>query len=340
MIILALCLCIAPVLTGCGNDAADTSQTSGDAADTAASAGGNSDITIGINVKTLSNSYFREIAYGAIEHAEDLGINYILTSSDSNNDLAGQIATCEDMLASGIDALLITPQNSTGIATLVEECNAKNVPVIVIDTKAEDCVVATTLMLDEHRQAMELAEMTAKKMGGSGKLIVLAGVAGTSSSDNKEGAIKAHIAENYPNIELVAQNANYSQEMGQEVMADLIQANDDIKAVIALNDMMMMGAIVSLEEAGYTCNGDTGVICSAMSISTTTAQYIKEGKVWVSSYSSPQDTGYSATGFAMMAMNGQKLAPIWYQPHVPYNAENIDELLPDLETVEAYNFNN
>jgi len=342
-----ICVLAAGLFAGCGSGGTGSTDTgsataSGSATgdSTSATTGNSNNYTIGIAIKTLSNSYFREIAYGIIEGCQDLGMQYKLTTNENDNDLAGQIQNCEDMLNSGINALIITPQNTDGIAPLIEEYAAKNVPVIVVDTAANsDLVTGTMLMLEEQKGAA-MAKLVADKINGQGKIIFLEGVAGTSSSDNMAKGVKDEIANDYPGITLISQNADYAQEKGQQVMADLLQANPDAVAAMSLNDMMMLGAIVSIKDAGYTPGLNPGdFILGCMSIDPVTADFIKNGEIYFSLYGAPQSTGYISAGYALRAIKGEYIPKMSYIPYEAYYQDNIDSLIPDLDRVRDYSFN-
>jgi ABC-type sugar transport system substrate-binding protein len=333
-------LFLSVALAGCGGGGQSADSGAADGASDAGASSANSDFTIGINVKTLSNSYFREIAYGVIEGCEDLGMQWKLTTNENNTDLAGQIQNCEDLLNSGIDALVITPQSSDGIAPLIKEYNDANVPVLVVDTAANDADAAATMTMDEIQKGGDMARILADQIGGTGKIIFMPGVAGTSSSDNMQKGAEDTIKAEYPNITLVTQHADYSQEKGQQVMADLLQSNPDVRGVMALNDMMILGAVVSLQEAGYSLgSGPDDVVIACMSIDPVTADYIKDGTIFCSLYGSPQSTGYLFAGYALRAIRGEVLPEYGFIPYEAYYQDNIDSLIPDLKKVADYNFN-
>jgi erythritol transport system substrate-binding protein len=59
------------------------------------------------------------------------------------------------------------------------------------------------------------------------------------------------VIDEFPNLEMVAQQtANWSQTEGYSVMETILQANPDIKGVIAGNDTMALGAQAALLAAG------------------------------------------------------------------------------------------
>lgn len=348
-LILALTMTLVMGLAGCGNTQSPQPNSSapveasnnggGESAGTKGTAPW-SGMKVGIFVKTLHNPYFREMAYGAIKTAEEQGIEYMLTSGRTNGDVAEQIQICEDMLQSGIDVLIMTPQNSTGLATLVETADQMGVPVIVINTTVDDAEVTCSIVQDDAQFGVDLAHETANAIGGKGRIIMLEGVAGASASELPARAVEKTIKEEYPDIELIMANANFSQDMAQQTMADLLQAYDDVDGVITIAMLMGLGAKVSLEEAGYTVSKDAskGVIMSTITVDRDTLLLIEDGQIYGAHYGWPQVQGLLALEMAKRAYQGNSVPNYIASPVTFFTAENVSQIHDDVLTVYNYEF--
>ena len=88
-------------------------------------------------------------------------------------------------------------------------------------------------------------------IGGKGKVIILEGVRGTLTAQDRLRGFKDAIAEN-PGVTLVAsQPANYQRLQGMQVMENLLQAHPDVAGVLAANDAMAIGALDALADSGH-----------------------------------------------------------------------------------------
>lgn len=334
---ISLCLVLVMlsiVITGCGSAPAagqeeQTTQTGAVA----------KDIKMAISVKSLNNPFFREMAFGAKQAADDLGIDLTIVGMQKDGDVTGQVDQCETLIESGIDALLYTPQNSIGTAPIVEAANKKNIPVVTLNTKVEDAEVACAMYEDDVLVGTVLASNCAKDLGGKGRVIVLEGVAGSSVSEITTKAITDTLAQ-FPGIEVVASmNADFSQDKAQAVMTDLLQVNKNIDAVIAINNTMMAGAVVALEENNYTF-GEGGVRTYCRTIDKAIKDLIIAGKVTGAYHGWAVIQGYSAVTMAMRALNGQ-IIPSDLQTQSPiswWTKDNISTLEPLIEEVTAFTF--
>ena len=94
----------------------------------AASEGG---YTIGFSPYTLTNEYFTAVQTGVQTACDELGCEMI--SFDPQNDPTKQASQIEDMIASGIDALVYIPYDSAGAHTVLQTCRDAGVKVINVD---------------------------------------------------------------------------------------------------------------------------------------------------------------------------------------------------------------
>jgi ABC-type sugar transport system substrate-binding protein len=294
---------------------------------------------IGVHVKTMGNPVFREAAWGAVERGKILGVDITPAATARDGQLDEQIQQIEDLLIKGVDALVVTPQDSKGIVPAVLAAQRANVPFIAVDTAVEGAEPDCFIEMDNVQAGYDLAKVVCEKIGGRGNVIILQGVAGASTSIRRtQGYLKA-LAE-YPNIRIVGnQNADFDQAKGQQVTADLLQANKDIRAVLSCGDLMALGAIVSLEEAGYKLGGNDGVIIGSYDICAPILQAVKDGKVYVEGYHWSQLYGQWGVDMAVRILNGQPVPKYITSPHSLITAENVDTFLEFAKAQEVYKFN-
>ncbi len=306
-------------------------------------------LTIGIVVKTNGNPNFREMAYGAVEAGKAYGCEVIPMACESDGDIAGQTQKVEDLLSKGCDAIIASPQDSEGISASIQACKDKGVPFIAIDTKPAGDLMDDTICylgIDNVAAGKAEAKAVAEKIGGKGNVVIIEGVAGASSSIERTQGFKEGFAE-YPGIKIVAdQNADFDQSKAQQKMADILQGTKDIDAVICCNDLMALGCITSLEEAGMTV-GDGGVIVAGYDISVPGLEAIQSGKMYCAGYQWGQYYGYWAVEMAIRAINGESVPKTVPTPSsIVFNPENakaqgelsVDDMKPFADMLAAYEF--
>lgn len=172
-----------------------------------------------------------------------------LVTYDAQLNLEKQISQIEDAVASGVDAVIVSPNDWKGIKPALEACQAKNVPVVVIDTKVYDGdLVATQVVSDNVLGGKLCAEALAEAMGGKGNIAVIDLSTNMAVQDRTKGFMEA--LEQYPDIKIVAQqDGDGSVEAALPIMENMIQANEEINGVFGTNDPAAIGAIAALDSA-------------------------------------------------------------------------------------------
>jgi ribose transport system substrate-binding protein len=204
--------------------------------------------TFGIVISTLNNPFFVTLRDGAQETADELGVN--LVALDSQNDSATEASNVEDLIARGVDALLINPTNAEAIVPSVQAANDAGIPVFTIDRSAAGGEVVANVASDNTEGGRMAGRYIVEQIGQSGRIVELQGIPGTSAA-RERGQGFNEIMDQHDGLEVIArQTANFDRAEGLNVFQNILQANSDIDATFAHNDAMVLGAIQAAESAG------------------------------------------------------------------------------------------
>lgn len=76
---------------------------------------------IGLITKTESNPFFVKMKEGAQKEAQALGAKFISAAGKTDGDNAGQVAAIENMVAAGVNTILITPSDARAIVPAIQK---------------------------------------------------------------------------------------------------------------------------------------------------------------------------------------------------------------------------
>lgn len=205
-------------------------------------------IVIGQSLPTLDNPWYAAFAQGSQDMADQLGIELKLVTNPASNpwDPAAQMATIENLIATKPTVIQIDPTSTDAINGAIDEARSQGIPVVTdginVSTEVDASVVA------DNKQGGQLAgEWVAKNLPDGGNVAVLEGTPGRDIIQQRQDGFATGIAGN-PNVKVVAsQVANLSQEEGQTVAENIIQANPDLKLIWGASDTMALGALEALK---------------------------------------------------------------------------------------------
>ncbi|MEU2283171.1 substrate-binding domain-containing protein [Streptomyces sp. NPDC013178] len=271
---------------------------------------------IGLALSTLNNPFFVQIQSGAKAEAKRLGVD--LTVTDAQNDASQQANQLQNFTSSGYDSIIVNPVDSDAAGPAVRAADKAKIPVVAVD-RGVNKAPTDTLVASDNVAGGELAAKTiAEKLGGTGKIVILQGQAGTSAArERAEGFAKGLKA--YPGIQVLAQQpADFDRTKGLDVMSNLLQAHPDVQGVVAANDEMALGAIKALgSKAGRSVQvvGFDGTPDGLNAV--------KDGTLYASVAQQPSQLGRIAVDNALKALQGKKVEQTVKVPVKVVTKENV-----------------
>lgn len=217
-------------------------------------------LTVGFSQCDNANSWRIAETDSMQATADELGVTLVYT--DAATDIAKQASDIEDMVAQGIDYLVVAPQEEDGLQAALKSAMDAGIPVILVDRGINGTAgneYTTAIMSDFVWEAEQVAKTFIEDGGGKGNVVILQGTQGaTSTIDRQEGFMNA--IEDTDLVVVADQVADYVMDKGQEVMENILQAQgDEIDYVFCHNDDMALGAIQAIEAAGYVPGEDIKV---------------------------------------------------------------------------------
>ncbi len=213
-----------------------------------AGGGGEDGAVYGLSLSTLNNPFFVALQDGAQEKADELGVTLIVVDSQDNP--SQEAVNMEDLIQQGVDAILVNPTDGDAIVPSIQKANAAGIPVFTIDRGANGGDVIAHVASDNVAGGKMAAEFLLDAIGGSGMVVELEGIAGTSAARDR-GAGFNEVVGAASGVEVVArQTANFNRAEGLTVFENILQAQPTINGVFAHNDEMILGAIEAARAAG------------------------------------------------------------------------------------------
>ncbi|HWQ79450.1 MAG TPA: substrate-binding domain-containing protein, partial [Anaerovoracaceae bacterium] len=299
--VFSLVLVVAMILAsfaGCGQAAAPESDSP--ATDQPAETTGS--MKIGVSVM-FSHPFFDTITEGIKSVMEPLG--YTVIDKSGEFDVQAQIADVEDFISQECDAIFIEPFDSAGIKPALEAAKKAGIPVICLDSPANDVdLVAANCATDNYDAGVQNAKQLIADLGGKGKIIVLDSPQANSSLLRADGFVETLKAE-APDIEIVSQQ-DYAgaQDKALQIMGNIIQGQPEVDAIYACNENGILGAIPAVEAAG---RADDGILYYTVDGSADFVQRVKDGEVAGVACQQPYQIGVLGAESMLKAMKGETI---------------------------------
>ena len=289
--LLVLVSLVVVITAGCSMEPPEWAKDSSDK-------GRNKTIKVGFSVSTLNNPFFVTLKKGAEKQAKDSGMELITV--DAQNDAAKQTNDVEDLIQKGVDVIVINPTDSDAVGSAVGAANAAGVPVITVDRVANSGKVVSHIASDNIEGGKMAGDYIRELVGEGANVAELEGIPGSSAARERgEGFHK--VADNQLNV-TAKQAADFDRAKGLSVMENILQANNDIKAVFAHNDEMALGALEALKSAGKT-----DVVVVGFDATEDAVKAVEDGRMAATIAQKPELIGAKAMETAKQVSQGKKV---------------------------------
>lgn len=123
------------------------------------------DCKVGVAMYTLSAPYFAAQVAAAVDQAKKAGCE--VSQSDGQNDMSKQIADVEDMVAKGVNLLILNPRDPEGLVAAADAATKAGVKVIVMDSSINPKAhVITQVRSSNDQNGYLVGQWLAKRMQG------------------------------------------------------------------------------------------------------------------------------------------------------------------------------
>lgn len=229
-------------LAGCSPTQQAAAPTASDAATTSAP----KPKVIGASLLTQGHQFYRDLV--AAMEAEAAKQHFVLRIQYAEFQSSKQINQIETFVQQGVDALIVSPCDSAGIAPTINEAAAKGIPVFTADIAAHNANVTSHIASDNVLGGRLIGEYLAKLLNGKGNVAIIDNAEVASVQERVAGFEEALKA--FPEIKIVQKAPGFGRrDKAMRAAQDMLQAQSNLNAIFGINDDSALGALAALESA-------------------------------------------------------------------------------------------
>jgi ABC-type sugar transport system substrate-binding protein len=230
-----------------------------------------------------------------------MGVNILPYSPAKADNVEEQKRILEDLVTKGVDCVVLAPANSKAIQSPVASLVKKGIPVVFDNTLGDGDDYLAFVGVDSFETGRVIAKTAGELMTGKGKLLILEGVPGQQTSDDRVKAIKEYVDKNYPEIKYKSISGHWQFDEGRKITEDTLQSWPDLGGIVSPGGNMSEGAAEAIAAAGRTGK----VVIGGFDVQAPTVKALKEGKLAFTISQSVYEQAYWSVGACVMALNGQ-----------------------------------
>jgi len=252
------------------------------------------------------------------------GANFQVVMSDGN--AQKELDNCQDLIISGVDAIVLLTVNSAAGAETVKLCNKNNVPVFgiaqIADLSNSNAKYSGIVRFNQYDISILAAEYALENIEGieNKKIVTIEGNLQSSGAiltrdgfcDTIEAAVKVR-------PESVGEG-KYSREGALAVMQDLIASGRDWDICFAGNEEMCAGVVQALQE-----NNITGKLLISINAKPIGLEMIKKGELFCTAEQPPTLCGDLISQMVIKYFKGEEFVDtLLWCGETAIRADNVD----------------
>jgi len=154
----------------------------------------------------------------------------------------------ENAITNKFDLIIVQPNNGEAQRPYVEKIVDAGIFAITTNARISGIEGASSVDADPYMQAAVNAQMALDAIPQNAKVVVLKGPPGNFHADARRDSWEKEFFEKRTDVEIVGEQiANWNKDEAMRYMEDWIQANDQIDAIISMNDNMAAGALEAIK---------------------------------------------------------------------------------------------
>ncbi|MBY8947173.1 MULTISPECIES: sugar ABC transporter substrate-binding protein [unclassified Pseudomonas] len=212
---------------------------------------------VGLVMKSLANEFFVTMQDGAKAYQKDHAADFDMITNGIKNetDTSAQIDIVNQMILAKVNAIVIAPADSKALVTVLKKASDAGIKVVNIDNRLDpDVLKSKNLDIpfvgpDNRKGSKLVGDYLAKQLAAGDKVGIIEGVPTTTNAQQRTAGYKD--AMDAAGMKIVStQSGNWEIDQGQKVASAMLSEYPDLKALLAGNDNMALGAVSAVRAAG------------------------------------------------------------------------------------------
>jgi inositol transport system substrate-binding protein len=288
--------------------------------------------TVGVSMALFDDNFLTVLRNGIIELADGMeGVD--VQVEDAQNDVARQLDQINNFIASGVDAIIVNPVDTSATEAMTAAAAAAGVPLVYVnrqpinvDTLPDNqAFVASDERESGTLETLEICRIFGEQGTDPARVYVMMGELSNQAAVQRTADIHDVMASGDCDVTLEIideQTANWSRDEAQDLMTNWLSTGEPFDGVIANNDEMAIGAIQAMLAAGISMDD---VVVGGIDATQDALAAMGAGQLDVTVFQDAAGQGSGALSAALSLANGEDVDQRVYIPFQLVTPENMGD---------------
>lgn len=171
-----------------------------------------------------------------------------LCFASAYDDSQRQIQQIDSLVKSGVDLLIVAPNQVESISAAIDRTAESGVPVIVFERKTGSTKYTAFMSADNYEMGFRMARYMAGRLNGKGRILEVTGLDGSSPAEERHNGFHDALKE-YPEMQIISTFiGDWTEQRAYDVVMQNAKNIDSIDLVFGHNDRTALGARKAFEK--------------------------------------------------------------------------------------------
>ncbi|MBB6181493.1 sugar ABC transporter substrate-binding protein [Pseudorhizobium flavum] len=285
---------------------------------------------IGVSMALFDDNFLTVLRNGMSDYVKTLdGVE--LQIEDAQNDVAKQLDQINNFVASGVDAIIVNPVDTSATEAMTKAAEAAGVPLVYVNREPinvdslpdNQAFVASNEQESGTLETKEVCRLLSEKGKNPARIYVMMGELSNQAAVMRTQDIKDVMKSGECQVELQIideQTANWSRDEAQDLMTNWLSTGEKFDAVISNNDEMALGAIQAMKAANVSMED---VVVGGVDATQDALAAMEAGDLDVTVFQDAAGQGKGAVDAALKLAKGESVDQKVYIPFQLVTPDNI-----------------
>ncbi len=288
---------------------------------------------IGVSMALFDDNFLTVLRNGIQKTADERGLKVQI--EDAQNDVAKQLDQINNFIASGVDAIIVNPVDTSATQAMSDAAAAAGVPLVYVnrqpinvDSLPDNQAFVASNESESSRQGF-IEQCNQWKAAGKEEVSVyvmqgeLSNQAAVQRTQNYYDVMNEGLCAVKVNI-IDQQTANWSRDQAQSLMTNWLSTGTPFDGVLANNDEMALGALQAIKAAGIPMDQ---VIVSGVDATQDALASMQAGELDITVFQNAAAQGGGALDAAVKLAKGEAVDQKVYIPFELVTPANMAEYM-------------
>ena len=290
--------------------------------------------TVGVSMALFDDNFLTVLRNGLVEYAGTLdGVD--VQVEDAQNDVAKQLDQINNFIASGVDAIIVNPVDTSATQAMSDAAAGAGVPLVYVnrqpinvDTLPDNqAFVASDERESGTLETKEVCRLFEEAGKTEANVYVIMGELSNQAAQQRTQDIHDVIESGECGVTLNIidqQTSNWQRDQAQNLMTNWLSAGAEFDGVIANNDESAIGAIQAIKASGADVKP---YVIGGVDATQDALQAMQAGELDVTVFQDAAGQGQGALDAALKLARGEAVEQKVYIPFQLVTPENIGDFL-------------